>query len=250
MKMKSALALVSAVSLASLLSSSASAASGWVVAADSAKTNTRYLVDASQFDYSTNKHGVPVFSIPVRSVSDGVTENGYAVIAATSCADGGGDMAVEFGKDRNRYWWSIDGSLIYDMVGASICKIGTAQIEATQAKRKNAANSESDSSASSKYRKKQSTEAQVEVEVSEFAKRKPKAVFETVRNTMADVIDLNIELNNALTLDQAYVTAVNIHYTVTAENYRSLGLSEVEYKLLSLGRSYPPSIPKHSSVTL
>lgn len=250
MKMKSVLALVSAASLASVLSSTASAAGGWVLAADSAKMNTRYLVDTSQFDYSTNKHGVPVFGIPVRSVSDGVTENGYAVIDATSCADGGGDMAVEFRKDRNRYWWSIDGSLIYDLIGASICKIGAAQIEATQTKRKNAANSESDSSASSKYRKKQSTEAQVELEISEFAKRKPKAVFETVRNTMADVIDLNIELNNALTLDQAYVTAVNIHYTVTAETYKSLGLSEGEYKLLSLGESSPPSNPKRSAVNL
>lgn len=246
MKMKLVLALVSTVSLASVLSSPASAAGGWVLAADSAKTNTRYLVDTSQFDYSTNKHGVPVFGIPVRSVNNGKTEDGYAVIDATSCVDGGGDMAVDFGRDISRYWWSIDGNRIYDMVGTSICKIGTAQAESMQAKRKDAANSESDGSASSKYQTDQSTEVQVILAVNEFAKRKPKAVFERVRNTMADVI----EMNASLTLNQAYVLAVNMHYTVTAETYKSLGLSEGEYKLLSLDKSSPPSNPKRSAVNL
>jgi len=244
--MKSILALVSASSLALVISGPASAASGWILAADSAKTNTRFLVDTGQFDYSTNKHGAPVFGIPVRSVSNGVTEDGYVVIDATSCSGGGGDMAFELGKDMNRYWWSIDGGRIYDKVGTALCEIGIAQIEAAQAKSKDTAKFGTGITESSKYQKDRSAEEQVTLVVNEFAKSKPYAVFERVRNTMADVI----ELNAAMTLDQAYVIAVNIHYTVTVENYKSLGLSEGEYKLLSLGKSSPPSNSKRSAVNL
>jgi len=184
------------------------AAGGWVLAADSADSNLRFLVETSQLEESTNRHGVAVLGIPVRSVSNGNSESGYVVIEASSCGNAGGEMAMQFDKNLTRYWWSNTGSRIYDKVGASICQIKSA--EAT---------------------------AQLALIVDNFAKSKPPTVFERVRSAMADAI----EANSKLTLEEAYVIAVNSRYEVSARNYKDLGLTESDYKKLSVANQPTPS---------
>ena len=71
-------------------------------------------------------------------------------------------------------------------------------------------------------------QAQANLMILAFAKTKPTAVFEQVRYTMADAI----EVNNSLSLQQAYVIAVFLHYDVTTDNYRKFGISADEYSWL------------------
>jgi hypothetical protein len=70
--------------------------------------------------------------------------------------------------------------------------------------------------------------AQANLTILAFAKSKPATVFERVRYTMADAI----EVNNSLSLQQAYAIAVYLHYDVTASNYRKFGISTDEYSWL------------------
>lgn len=76
-------------------------------------------------------------------------------------------------------------------------------------------------------------QAQANLTILAFAKTKPAAVFEQVRYTMADAI----EVNNSLSLQQAYVIAVFLHYDVTDENYRKFGISAAEYSWLNSSKS-------------
>lgn len=71
-------------------------------------------------------------------------------------------------------------------------------------------------------------EAEANLAVLAFAKTKPRAVFEAVRNTMADAIEAKI----ANSLEQANVIAVYLNFDVSADNYRKLGLSDDEYRWL------------------
>lgn len=85
-------------------------------------------------------------------------------------------------------------------------------------------------------------QAEANLTILVFAKSRPPAIFERVRETMADAI----EVNNDLTLQEAYVIAVCLHYNVTAENYRNLGISEREYQWLvtaqpGIHREFGPS---------
>lgn len=71
-------------------------------------------------------------------------------------------------------------------------------------------------------------QAQANLTILAFAKTKPAAVFEQVRYTMADAI----EVDNSLSLQQAYVIAVYLHFDVTASNCRKFGISAEELSWL------------------
>ncbi len=118
----STLALIASFSMA--ISTPVNAAEGWVLAADSVEGNTRFFVKTGEFDYTINKHGVHVFSIPVRMASNGTTQESYAVIDATGCLENGGDLIITDGNSMNKYWWSPEGSRMYDSLGGKICEIG------------------------------------------------------------------------------------------------------------------------------
>jgi hypothetical protein len=119
----STLALVTSLSMA--IVTPANATEGWVLAADSAEGNTRYFVNTGEFNYTINKHGAHVFSIPVRMANNGKTQESYAVIDATGCIENGGDLIITDGHSTNKYWWSPEGSRMYDSLGGKICEIGT-----------------------------------------------------------------------------------------------------------------------------
>lgn len=75
--------------------------------------------------------------------------------------------------------------------------------------------------------------------VDDFKRFKPPEVFEQVRDTIADIMEAYGTSNTYLTLDEAYVMAVALHYDVTASNYRSLGLSNEDFKWLKRNRGIP-----------
>jgi len=79
-------------------------------------------------------------------------------------------------------------------------------------------------------------QAEANLIVLAFAKTKPAAVFDRVRETMADAIEAKV----ASSLAQAYAIAVYLHYNVTADNYRQLGISEVEYRWLESSKNVLP----------
>lgn len=59
---------------------------------------------------------------------------------------------------------------------------------------------------------------------------KPSDVFERVRDSMADILEAYATSDTYLSIDRAYVMAVAVHYDVTVDNYKRLGLSDEEYK--------------------
>ncbi len=118
----STLALIASFSMA--IATPVNATEGWVLAADSAEGNTRFFVKTGEFDYTINKHGVHVFSIPLRMASNGKTQESYAAIDATGCLENGGDLIITDGNSSSKYWWSPEGSRMYDSLGEKICEIG------------------------------------------------------------------------------------------------------------------------------
>jgi len=86
-------------------------------------------------------------------------------------------------------------------------------------------------------------QAQANLTVLAFAKSKPPEVFERVRSTMADAL----ETRAARSLEEAYVVAVYLHFNVSPENYRQLGLSDAEYRWLLSSKDGLPDSHKSSS---
>ena len=129
MKAKTLSAMALAATLATAFINPASATGGWILAADSAEGNTRYFVNAREFDYTVNKHGVHVFTVPYRHSSDGAVTEGYALVDAVGCWDSGGQliMANAEGNRTKKFHWSPDGSRMYDSVANTICEIGKAK---------------------------------------------------------------------------------------------------------------------------
>lgn len=75
--------------------------------------------------------------------------------------------------------------------------------------------------------------AQANLAILAFKKTKPAVVFEQVRYTMADAI----EVNSSLSLQQAYAVAVYFHYDITASNYQKFGISTDDYTWLMRSRN-------------
>lgn len=75
-----------------------------------------------------------------------------------------------------------------------------------------------------------------------FIKSKPQAVFEYVRQTIIDVMDVYTEKGFYIGLDQAYAIAVYLHYDVTADNYKWFGLRSEDFDKV---KDYPRP-PRHS----
>lgn len=121
MKLKATIAAVCASTAIALAATPASAAENWVLAADSATGNTRFLIDVQGFNYQVNRQGAHVFGAPLRKVAAGEHFDGYVVINAEGCLSGGGDMIFSFGKERSRVWWTPDGNRMYDGIGTSLC---------------------------------------------------------------------------------------------------------------------------------
>ena len=119
------------------LSGAAAADSTWILASESAESDTRFLVNASQLDHSVNQHGVQVFRVPLRAVGHGAVKNGYVAIDAKGCLERGGEMIMAVGDASQRFWWSVDGKRMYDAVGASVCTVAAAMYEAARNGRAN-----------------------------------------------------------------------------------------------------------------
>jgi hypothetical protein len=125
--------------LTAALAGPAAGAGGWMLAADSAEGNTRFLVDVQRFEYSVNKNGTHVFAAPMRVVGNSGTQEGYVAIDAEGCLGAGGEMVFSVGKSTNRYWWAVGGNRIYDGVGATLCEVAAAVIQESKASRGGAA---------------------------------------------------------------------------------------------------------------
>jgi hypothetical protein len=117
----------------------AAGAGAWILAADSAEGDVRFLVDVQRFDYSVNKHGTHVFSAPVRMVKHGATEEGVVAIDGAGCLGAGGEMIFSLARSTKRYWWAVGGNRVYDGVGSSLCGIAAALMEQAQRERSNSA---------------------------------------------------------------------------------------------------------------
>jgi hypothetical protein len=114
-------------------SGSAAAENTWRLASDSAEGEVRFLIDVSQLDHYVNGNGMQLFGVPLRAVGNGIVKDGYVVIDAKSCLAPGGDMIMSIGDASQRFWWSVNGTRMYDAVGVSVCNIAAAMYEAAQA---------------------------------------------------------------------------------------------------------------------
>jgi hypothetical protein len=85
-------------------------------------------------------------------------------------------------------------------------------------------------------------EAEANLSVLVFAKTKPQGVFQYVRSTMADLMEVYSGKGLYIEIEESYALAVYLHYDVTANNYEWLGLRYEDYELL---KNFPRP-PKHS----
>lgn len=113
--------------MAASLALPALAGDRWVLAADSADGQVRYFVGAHGLDYQVNTHGVHVLMAPVRIVSNGDMANGHVAVDARGCVEGGGQMVLQQ-ESTSHYWWSPQGTRLYDGIGKAVCEVVVATL--------------------------------------------------------------------------------------------------------------------------
>jgi hypothetical protein len=99
--------------------------SGWVLAADSAKGDSRYLINVEKFAYKVTRQGDHFFTAPLRAVQDGELTEGTVAVNAQSCVNSGGSIFLvsDGTKDVKRWWWTTDGNRIYDGIARTVCSV-------------------------------------------------------------------------------------------------------------------------------
>ena len=125
MKSKFSKTILAAVVIAASISGQALAETGWILAADSAKSDAHFLINVKEFDYKVNDHGTHVFMAPLRIVQAGEVSGGGVAIDAQGCIDGGGEMAmISDDSEKPRHlWWSEDGGRVYDGIAQTVCNV-------------------------------------------------------------------------------------------------------------------------------
>ena len=116
--------LVCAGALLAGIVAPAGAAEEWILAGDSAESDTRYLIDSQRFSYQVNQYGIHVIAAPLRVMAKGRVEDGYVAIDAASFENGGGEYVASFrpGSRPLRAWWTPHGARVYDAIGRTVCE--------------------------------------------------------------------------------------------------------------------------------
>ena len=93
----------------------------WTLVTDS-KSGDRLLVGNGTFDINKNEHGVWVAGATFVFVTNGVFDKPFEVaIDASSCDNGGGEMALNENGVLRKQWWANGGTKMFDIAGQVIC---------------------------------------------------------------------------------------------------------------------------------
>ena len=125
------------------MASMAMASETWMSVID-ADDGTRMLIDAESYMISRDKEDAnsPVYlGAKFRYVVPGSgPETPFVLVTdATTCMKGQGELIYRTRKNDSwvtagRYWWSTDGTKMYDTAGKTLCAVLKAKLEKTKSK--------------------------------------------------------------------------------------------------------------------